>query len=181
MESLAKTIRFVTLNCHTLSSELQQTAMSKLLKLLRYICVPFTALQETRIRSWPIISVGDCTVYCCDADQKKVRNCAIAVRNDYKDLVAEFGSTPSRCAFIRLRDHRVCKLHIFTPHAPTETAEKNNKNASCDKVNALLHRILRQHVIVFEIDESAMGLEQQSDVLGKCYYPRSARWVKVTV
>ncbi|KAK6744224.1 hypothetical protein RB195_011120 [Necator americanus] len=44
MESLATTIRFVTLNCRTLSSELQQAALSGF---LRYLCVPFAALQET--------------------------------------------------------------------------------------------------------------------------------------
>ncbi|KAK6750652.1 hypothetical protein RB195_002556 [Necator americanus] len=65
MESLATTIRFVTLNCRTLSSELQQAALSRL---LRYLCVPFAALQETRMRDRPVISIENYTVYCGDAD-----------------------------------------------------------------------------------------------------------------
>ncbi|KAK6757048.1 hypothetical protein RB195_015090 [Necator americanus] len=84
MGSLATTIRFVTLNCRTLSSELQQTALSRL---LRYLSVP-------------------------DTDEKKVDGCAIAVRNDYSNLVEEFGSTSSRCAFVGLQDRRGRKLQI---------------------------------------------------------------------
>ncbi|KAK6755892.1 hypothetical protein RB195_014343 [Necator americanus] len=106
MESLA-TIRFVTLNCRTLSSELQQAALSRL---LRYLCVPFAALQETRMRDRPVISIENYTIYCGDADENKVGGCAIAVRNDYKNLEEEFGSTSSRCAFLRLRDRRGRKL-----------------------------------------------------------------------
>ncbi|KAK6758432.1 hypothetical protein RB195_015948 [Necator americanus] len=45
-ESLATTIRFVTLSCRKLSSELHQTALSGL---LRYPSVPFAALQEARM------------------------------------------------------------------------------------------------------------------------------------
>ncbi|KAK6755499.1 hypothetical protein RB195_014084 [Necator americanus] len=93
MESLATTIRFVTLNCRTLSSELQQAALSTL---LRYLCVPFAALQETRMRDRPVISIENYTTYCGDADENKVGGCAIAVRNDYKNLVEEFGSTMIR-------------------------------------------------------------------------------------
>ncbi|KAK6761327.1 hypothetical protein RB195_022403 [Necator americanus] len=58
MESLATAIRFVTLNCRTLSSELQQAALSRL---LRYLCVPFAALQETRMRDRPVISIENYT------------------------------------------------------------------------------------------------------------------------
>ncbi|KAK6748899.1 hypothetical protein RB195_001492 [Necator americanus] len=94
MESLATTIRFVTLNCRTLSSELQQAALSRL---LRYLCVPFVVLQETRMRDRPVISIENYTIYCGDADENKVGGCVIAVRNDYKNLVEEFGSTSSRC------------------------------------------------------------------------------------
>ncbi|KAK6729954.1 hypothetical protein RB195_006792 [Necator americanus] len=70
MESLATTIRFVTLNCRTLSSELQQAALSRL---LRYLCVPFAALQETRMRDRPVISIENYTIYCGDADENKIR------------------------------------------------------------------------------------------------------------
>ncbi|KAK6728919.1 hypothetical protein RB195_006157 [Necator americanus] len=101
MESLATTIRFVTLNCRTLSSELQQAALSRL---LRYLCVPFAALPETRMRDRPVISIENYTIHCGDADENKIDGCAIAVRNDYKNLVEEFASTSSRCAFVRLRD-----------------------------------------------------------------------------
>ncbi|KAK6729231.1 hypothetical protein RB195_006337 [Necator americanus] len=107
MESLATIIRFVTLNCRTLSSELQQAALSRL---LRYLCVPFAALQETRMRDRPVISIENYTIYCGDADENKVGVCAIAVRNDYKNLVEEFGSMSTRCAFLRLLDRRGRKL-----------------------------------------------------------------------
>ncbi|KAK6742721.1 hypothetical protein RB195_010157 [Necator americanus] len=93
MESLATTIGFVTLNCRTLSRELQQVALSGL---LQYLCVPFSALPETRMRDRPVISIVNYTIYCGDADENKIGACAIAVRNDYKNLVEEFGSTSSR-------------------------------------------------------------------------------------
>ncbi|KAK6755869.1 hypothetical protein RB195_014327 [Necator americanus] len=121
MESLATTIRFVTLNCRTLSSELRQAALSRL---LRYLCVPFAALQETRM--------GDRPVYCCDADENKV----------------------------------------VSTHAPTKAAEDNSKDAFYDELNALMSKMPSQQVVIVGIDANAkMGLEQQSDVLGKWYYP----------
>ncbi|KAK6743078.1 hypothetical protein RB195_010381 [Necator americanus] len=49
---------------------------------------------------------------CGDADENKVGGCAIAVRNDYKNLVEEFGSTLSRCAFLRLRDLSRRRAHL---------------------------------------------------------------------
>ncbi|KAK6741645.1 hypothetical protein RB195_009487 [Necator americanus] len=169
MESLATTIRFVTLNCRTLSSELQQAALSRL---LRYLCVPFAAVQETRMRDQPVISIENYTIYCGDADENKVGGCAIAVRNDYKNLVEEFGSTSSRCAFLRLRDRRGRKLWIVSAHAPTETAEDNSKDAFYDELNGLMSKIASQQVVIVGIDANAkMGLEQQSDVLGKWRYP----------
>ncbi|KAK6737021.1 hypothetical protein RB195_019611 [Necator americanus] len=165
---LATTIRFVTLNCRTLSSELQQAALSRL---LRYLCVPFAALQETRMRDRPVVSIENYTIYCGDADENKVGGCAIAVRNDYKNLVEEFGSTSSRCAFLRLRDRRGRKLWIVIAHAPTKTAEDNSKDAFYDELNALMSKIPSQQVVIVGIDANAkMGLEQQSDVLGKWYY-----------
>ncbi|KAK6728536.1 hypothetical protein RB195_005898 [Necator americanus] len=107
MKSLATTIRFVTLNCRILSSELQQAALSRL---QRYLCVPFAALQETRMRDRPAISIENYIIYCGDAGENKAGDCVIAVRNDYKNQVEEFGSTSSRCAFLRLRDRRGRKL-----------------------------------------------------------------------
>ncbi|KAK6757127.1 hypothetical protein RB195_015133 [Necator americanus] len=163
MESLTTTIRFVTLNCQTLSSELQQAVLS------RYLCVPFGALQETRMRDRPVISIKNNTI--CDADENKVGGGAIAVRNDCKNLVEEFGSTPSRCAFLRLRDRRERKLWIVSAHVPTETAEDNSKDAFYDELNALMSKMPSQQVVIVGIDANAkMGLEQQSDVLGKWYY-----------
>ncbi|KAK6726476.1 hypothetical protein RB195_004666 [Necator americanus] len=138
MESLATTIRLVTLNCRTLSSELQQAALSRL---LRYLCVPFAALQETRMRDRPVIRIENYTIYCGDADENKVGGCAIAVRNDYKNQVEEFCSMSSRCAFLRLRDRRGRKLCIISAHAPTETAEDISKDAFCDELNALMSKI----------------------------------------
>ncbi|KAK6749706.1 hypothetical protein RB195_001985 [Necator americanus] len=179
MESLTTTVRFVTLNCRTLSSELQQAALSRL---LRYLCVPFSALQETRMRDRPVISIENYTIYCGDADENKVGGCAIAVRNDYKNLVEEFGSTSSRCAFLRLRDRRGRKLWIVNAHAPTETAEDNSKDAFYDELNALMSKIPSQQVVIVGIDANAkMGLEQQSDVLGNGTMQRSARRTTVTV
>ncbi|KAK6737407.1 hypothetical protein RB195_019859 [Necator americanus] len=114
------------------SSELQQAALSRL---LRYLCVLFAALQETRMRYRSVISIENYTIYCGDAGESKVGGCAIAVRNDYKNLVEEFGSTSSRClvVFLRLRHRRGRKLWIVRAHAPTETAEDNSKDAFYDE------------------------------------------------
>ncbi|KAK6750011.1 hypothetical protein RB195_002170 [Necator americanus] len=115
-----------------------------------------------------VISIENYTIYCGDADENKVGGCAIAVRNDYKK---EFGSTSSRCTFLRLRDHGRRKLWIVSAHAPTETAENNSKDAFYDELNALMSKIPSQQVVIVGIDANAkMGLEQQSDVLGKWYY-----------
>ncbi|KAK6735871.1 hypothetical protein RB195_018869 [Necator americanus] len=56
-------------------------------------------------------------------------------------------------------------------NAPAETAEDNSKDAFYDELNALMSKIPSQQVVVVGIDANAkMGLEQQSDVLGKWYY-----------
>ncbi|KAK6764485.1 hypothetical protein RB195_024708 [Necator americanus] len=93
MKFSATNIRLVALNCRSLSSGVQQPTLSRVLH------APFAALQETRIRDRPFISIGNYTIYCGDADERKVGGCAVAVRNDYNNLVEEFGSTSSRCAF----------------------------------------------------------------------------------
>ncbi|KAK6760212.1 hypothetical protein RB195_021632 [Necator americanus] len=90
------------------------------------------------MRDRPVISIENYTIYCGDADENKVGGCAIAVRNDYKNLVEEFGTTSSGCAFLRLRDHRGRKLWIASAHAPTERAEGNSKDAFYDELNALM-------------------------------------------
>ncbi|KAK6727021.1 hypothetical protein RB195_004989 [Necator americanus] len=108
------------------------------------------------MRDQPVISIENYTIYCDATDESKVGGCAIAVRNDYKNLVEEFGSTSSRCAFLRLRDRGGRKLWI---------------DAFYDELNALMSKIPSQHVVIVGIDANAkMGLEQQSDVLGKWYY-----------
>ncbi|KAK6758226.1 hypothetical protein RB195_015819 [Necator americanus] len=118
------------------------------------------------------MSIENYTIYCGDAAGNKVGGCAIAVRNDYKNLMEEFGSTSSRCAFLRLRDRRGRKLWIVSAHSPTETAEDNSKDAFYDELNVLMSKIPSQQVVIVGIDANAkMGLEQQSDVLGKWYYP----------
>ncbi|KAK6762470.1 hypothetical protein RB195_023262 [Necator americanus] len=68
MESSATNIHLVTLNCCELS-ELQQAALSRL---LRYLHAPFAALQETRIRVRPLSNIDNYTIYCGDADERKI-------------------------------------------------------------------------------------------------------------
>ncbi|KAK6765105.1 hypothetical protein RB195_025153 [Necator americanus] len=65
---IGKGIRFVTLNCRTLSSTEQQTALSRI---LWYFCVLSAAQQETGIRGRPVFSIGDYVVYCCDAMKRR--------------------------------------------------------------------------------------------------------------
>ncbi|KAK6738361.1 hypothetical protein RB195_020463 [Necator americanus] len=123
------------------------------------------------MRDRPVISIENYTIYCGDADEDKVGGCAIAVKNDYKNLVEEFGSTSSRCAFLRLRDRRGRKFWIVSAHAPTKTAEDNSKDAFYDELNALMTKIPSQQVVIVGIDTNVkMGLKQQSDVLEKWYY-----------
>ncbi|KAK6763996.1 hypothetical protein RB195_024351 [Necator americanus] len=142
MESLATTIRFVTLNSRTLSNELQQAALSRL---LRYLCVPFAALQETRMRDRPVISIENYTIYCGDADENKWRNL----------------ETLSRHAFVRLRDRKGRKLWVVSAHASTETPEDNT---FYDELNALLSKIQNQEVVIVGIDANAkIRLQQQSE------------------
>ncbi|KAK6744495.1 hypothetical protein RB195_011298 [Necator americanus] len=104
------------------------------------------------MRDRPVISIENYTIYCGDADENKVGGCAI-------------------CAFLRLRDRGGRKLWIVSAHALTETAEDNSKDAFYDELNALMSKIPSQQVVIVGIDANAkMGLEQQSDVLGKWYY-----------
>ncbi|KAK6727627.1 hypothetical protein RB195_005363 [Necator americanus] len=115
------------------------------------------------MRDRPVISIENHTIYCSDADENNVGGCAIAVRNDYMNLVEEFGSTSFRCAFLRLRDRRGRKLWIVSAHALTEAAEDNSKEAFYDELNALMSKIPSQQVVIVRIDANAkMGLEQQS-------------------
>ncbi|KAK6736465.1 hypothetical protein RB195_019259 [Necator americanus] len=87
------------------------------------------------MRDRAVINIENYTVHSGDADERKVGGCAIAVRNDYNSLVEEFGSTSSRCAFVRLRDRRRLKLWIVSAHPPTETTDDHNKHAFYDELN----------------------------------------------
>ncbi|KAK6744867.1 hypothetical protein RB195_011531 [Necator americanus] len=117
------------------------------------------------------ISIENYTIYCGDADEKKVGSCAIAARKNYNQLVEEFGSTSSRYAFVRPRNRRGRKLWIKSAHAPAETDEDNSKDTYYDEINALMSKIPSQQVIIVGIDASAkMGLEQQPDVPAKWHY-----------
>ncbi|KAK6755729.1 hypothetical protein RB195_014240 [Necator americanus] len=52
------------------------------------------------------------------------------------------------------------------------TAENHNKNAFYDDLNTLISKISSQRAVIVGIDSNTkMGLEQQSDVLGKWFYP----------
>ncbi|KAK6740910.1 hypothetical protein RB195_009016 [Necator americanus] len=77
------------------------------------------------MRDRPVVSIENYTIYCGDADENK-----------------EFGSTSSRCAFLRLRDRGGRILWIISAHASTETAEGNSKDAFYDELNALTSKIL---------------------------------------
>ncbi|KAK6734489.1 hypothetical protein RB195_017963 [Necator americanus] len=112
--------------------------------LLRYLCVPLAALQETRMRDRPVTSIEDYTICCGDADEKNVGSCATAVRNDYNKLVEDFSPTSSRCALAQLRNPRGRNLWIVFPHAPTQTAVENTKDAFYIEINALVSEISNQ-------------------------------------
>ncbi|KAK6761806.1 hypothetical protein RB195_022769 [Necator americanus] len=143
MESLATTICFVTLNYRTLSSELQQAALSRL---LRYLCVPFAALQETRMRDRPVISIENYTIYCGDADENKMRLSTTA-------------------------DRRGRKLWIVIAHAPTGTAEENSKDVFYDELNSLMSKIPSQqldYVLARNIPQS--DIRKSRAVLDVAFY-----------
>ncbi|KAK6755937.1 hypothetical protein RB195_014369 [Necator americanus] len=141
MESLATTIRIVTLNCRILSSELQQSAPSRL---LRYPCVPFAALRETCMRDWAVISIENYTIYCGDADGNKVGGC---VKNDYNNLIV-IAHAPTETAEDNKKDAFYDELNALMSKIPTQKVFLVGFNAN-----------------------AKMGLEQQFDVIGKWYYP----------
>ncbi|KAK6763756.1 hypothetical protein RB195_024186 [Necator americanus] len=61
---------------------------------------------------------------------------------------------------------------IVSAHGPTETAEENNRASFYDELNALMYKISSLQVVTVGIDANAMiGLEQQSGMLGKWFYP----------
>ncbi|KAK6727855.1 hypothetical protein RB195_005494 [Necator americanus] len=76
----------------------------------------------------------------------------------------------------RMRDRPVISIENYTIYCgdadenKVEAAEDNSKEAFYDEVNALMSKIPSQQVVIVGIDANAkMGLEQQSDVLGKWY------------
>ncbi|KAK6748093.1 hypothetical protein RB195_000989 [Necator americanus] len=104
------------------------------------------------MRDGPVISIENYTIYCGDADENKVRGGAIAVRNGYKNLVEEFKST--------------------SPDAPLYDCGKDSKDAFDDELSALISKVPNQQLVIVRIDaDEKMRIEQQSDVLGKWYYP----------
>ncbi|KAK6735418.1 hypothetical protein RB195_018560 [Necator americanus] len=63
MESLVRNIRFGMLKYQSLSSEIQQVTLSRL---LRFLHVPFAALQETRIRASAAINFENTVAFDSD-------------------------------------------------------------------------------------------------------------------
>ncbi|KAK6765422.1 hypothetical protein RB195_025371 [Necator americanus] len=64
------------------------------------------------------------------------------------------------------------KLCIVRAHTLTETAEYHNKDAFYDELIMLISKIPLQQAVTVGIDADAkMGLEPQSDVLQKWFYP----------
>ncbi|KAK6739619.1 hypothetical protein RB195_008239 [Necator americanus] len=112
MESLGTEIRLVTLNWRSLPSELQQAALSTL---LRYLHPPSSALQERHTSDRLIIGIENYTIYLGDVDERKV---------DYNNLVEELGSAPSKCAFVRLRNRRGLELWIVLQRKPLSTTTR---------------------------------------------------------
>ncbi|KAK6762344.1 hypothetical protein RB195_023165 [Necator americanus] len=61
-----------------------------------------------------------------------------------------------------------------------QSAEDNSKDAFYGELNALMSKIPSQQVVIVGIHANAkMALEQQSDVLGKWYYPVEHTWDNV--
>ncbi|KAK6754469.1 hypothetical protein RB195_013459 [Necator americanus] len=122
------------------------------------------------MRDRPVISIENYTTYCGNADEKKVGGCVIAVKKDYNNLVEGFGSTSSRCAFVRLRDSRKT-LYCKCPRKLRKPLRTTVRTPSM--VNALMSKIPSQQVVIEVVVINAnvkVGLEQQSDVVGKWYY-----------
>ncbi|KAK6764245.1 hypothetical protein RB195_024529 [Necator americanus] len=139
MEYLATTFRFVTLNCQTLSSELQQTELSRL---LRYLSTPFAALHETRTRGWPVISIENYTIYCGDVNERKVVGCATAVRNDYdnqwKNMAQRrLDASSYECGVAEDANYgSKVFIHLWIP-----LTARRHKHAFYDELNALMSKI----------------------------------------
>ncbi|KAK6735520.1 hypothetical protein RB195_018624 [Necator americanus] len=144
MESLGTAIRFVTVNCRTLSSKVQQTVYLGLYD--SYVC----CLRRSR-------------KYASEIGSSSLSETTLSA------AVEEFGATSSRCAFVRQLDRTGRELWILSGNAPRQTAEDNNEGAICVEINALMSKIHSEQVVIVGIDANAkMGLERQSNVLGKC-------------
>ncbi|KAK6762317.1 hypothetical protein RB195_023145 [Necator americanus] len=153
MESLATTIRFVTLK---LSSELQRTAVSRP---HQYLCLPSATLGETLIRDWLFISIGDYTTHCGDADdhrcespspsyhtyadERKVGGCVVAVSNGFRTLL----NWQTQSALELKHAHRpTC---VVNEEPPTESRVllsiqkmKNGKSGGDDRISAEMLKYL---------------------------------------
>ncbi|KAK6763498.1 hypothetical protein RB195_023993 [Necator americanus] len=125
---------------------------------VRVVEIPPTNLKgqlNTFIKDRPLVIIDNCTIYCSDANERKVGGPAIAVGNYYNNLVEGFGST-SRCAFVRLRDRRGLKLWIVSAHTSTETAEDHKKDAFYDELSILISKIPSQQAVTVEIAMNEM-------------------------
>ncbi|KAK6761238.1 hypothetical protein RB195_022340 [Necator americanus] len=131
-------------------------AQAAALEAVRWIIAVRRTLDgNAGIRDETAISIGNYTVYCGDADERKVD--------------------------AALQDRRL-KLWIVGARAPTETNEGNSKVAFYDLLNALMPKMPNQEVVIVGIDANAkIGLEQQSDVLGEWYNPAKCTSDNVTV
>ncbi|KAK6737667.1 hypothetical protein RB195_020027 [Necator americanus] len=138
MDALATTIYFVTLNCGTLSSELQQTALSKL---LRYLCVRFAALHETRMRDGFVISIENYTICCDDADEKKLVRALSAFSNVSLSLSQEEPPRPSSNQTLKEMDSDETDVEVsFSEKSeqskkenPVQNTEKQISNVASQK------------------------------------------------
>ncbi|KAK6743853.1 hypothetical protein RB195_010886 [Necator americanus] len=70
-----------------------------------------------------------------------------------------------------MRDRPVISIEEFSSKS-SRCVENNSKDDFYDELNVLMSKIASQQVVIVGIDANAkMGLEQQSNVRGKWYYP----------
>ncbi|KAK6764277.1 hypothetical protein RB195_024555 [Necator americanus] len=85
MKSSATTIRFVTMNYPTLSTDFQQAAC------LGHYDISMCRLPAGNRHQRPaVISTGGITIFCCDVDEKQIEGCAVVAKSDNNNLVDEF-------------------------------------------------------------------------------------------
>ncbi|KAK6760337.1 hypothetical protein RB195_021710 [Necator americanus] len=131
--------------------------------------VPFVAVCVANAINIPMMRRGELTngIDIVDADGNKLGSSKSVARSAIAQvLVSRIGMATPTFALIPAIVNALEKKPYFK-----ETAEDNSKDAFYDEVSALMSKIPSQQVVVVGIDANAkMGLEQQSDVLGKWYY-----------